>query len=98
MAAAAAFLVVFSMVAAHDIRIKRKCSRSQSICCRIGIAGHTAIEPDTGSCQRRLGAAANTTADQSVYVHGPQDSGESAMPVPLVSTISEDITFPSCTS
>ena len=88
MITAVALVVVLSVVAAHHIGVIGQRSGSQRLCRLVRVAGYTAIQLDACRCQRRLGAAANASADQCVHMQRAQNTCKRA----------EDTIFPFSTS
>ena len=79
MIAAVALVVVLSVVAAHHIGVIGQRSGCQRFRRRIRFTGHAAIQLYACRRKRRLGAAANTAADQCVHVQCAQNSCQCAV-------------------
>ena len=79
MITAVALVVVLSVVAAHHMGVIGQRSGSQRLCRLVRVAGYTAIQLDACCCQRRLGAAADTAADQRVHVQRAQNACQCAV-------------------
>ena len=74
--------VTFPMVVVMitpDIGVEVQLACCQCFCCCISVAGYTAIQLDACRCQRRLGAAANASADQCVHMQCAQDACKRAV-------------------
>ena len=92
------FAASLMAVGARDGGAARKRPGGKSLRSRIRAAEYTAVKPDTGIRQRRLRAAANSTADQRVNLQRTQNARRAPWPLPLVSTTSEETILPSSTS
>ena len=79
MITAVALVVVLSVVAAHHMGVIGQRSGSQRFRRRIRVTGHAALQLDTCRRQRRLGAAADTAADQGVHMQRTQDARQCAV-------------------
>lgn len=73
------FATSLMAVGARDGGAARKRPGGKSLRSRIRAAGYTAVKPDTGIRQRRLRAAANSTADQRVNLQRTQNARQSAV-------------------
>ena len=74
--------VTFPMVVVMitpDIGIEVQLTCCQCFCCCISAAGNTTVKPDTRIAERHLRTAANTTADQGIYLQGAQKSCQRTM-------------------
>ena len=79
MLTAVALVVVLTVVIAHHIGVIGQGSGGQCFRRRIRITVHAAIQLDTCRCQRRLGAAANASADQCVHMQRAQNTCKRAV-------------------
>ena len=74
--------VTFPMVVVMitpDIGVEVQFACYQCFCCCISVAGNTTIKPDTHIAQCHLRTAANTAADQGIYLQGAQKSCQRTM-------------------
>lgn len=83
MMAAAFVCVPFPVVAALRIRIVLERACKQGFHLGIGIAGSTRIKLDTGFGQGAARAATDSAADQGIHAQLFEESGQSAVAVPI---------------
>ena len=72
-------MVMIPMMAAFYIRIIIQLSCKEGCYRCVRIAGHAAIELDACRCQRHLGSAADTAADQNIRLQSLQHTCQRAM-------------------
>ena len=78
-AAAVAFLMMVAVMIALNIGVEIQLSFQEGPDSGIRIAGHAAVQLDSGRCQRHLGTAADAAADQNFCLQSSQETGQSAM-------------------
>jgi hypothetical protein len=78
-AAAMTLTMMVIMVIAPDIGIEFQLAVHKCLGSSVRAAGHTAVQPDTGSGQGHPGTAANAAANQNIRLQGSQHTGQSTV-------------------
>lgn len=69
-------LALVMVVAALDMGVKFQGAMDQGFHSLVCLAGNAAVQTDAGCCQRCLGSAADTAADQGVHMQGIKNAGQ----------------------
>ena len=90
--------VALAVMAAKDVRLEHQLARQQSFHRLVRTAIDPAVQGDPRLGQSRLGAAANTAADQGVHALSLQEARQRPVTGAVGVTTWEETTWPSWTS